>query len=76
MSEWTQRVAVQVLIPDPTTIGFRLDAHALDGPIGLRGPGNAVVLGKTALSVPASRMTREMIRWTWGAFVLAVITEF
>lgn len=51
MSEWTQRVAVQVLIPDPTTIGFRLDAHALDGPIGLRGPGNAVVLGKTALDV-------------------------
>ena len=32
------------------------------------------LLGKTALSVPASRMTREMIRWTWGAFVLAVIT--
>ncbi len=32
------------------------------------------LLGKTALTVPASRMTREMIRWTWGAFVLAVIT--
>lgn len=32
------------------------------------------LLGKTALSIPASRMTREMIRWTWGAFVLAVIT--
>ena len=32
------------------------------------------LLGKTALSVPASRLTREMIRWTWGAFVLAVIT--
>ena len=34
------------------------------------------LLGVTALSVPASRMTRELIRWTWGAFVLAVFTGF
>ena len=32
------------------------------------------LLGVTALSVPASRMTRELIPWTWGAFLLAVIT--
>ena len=32
------------------------------------------LLGVTALAVPASRMTRELIPWTWGAFVIAVIT--
>ncbi|MBM63504.1 MAG: hypothetical protein CL484_11210 [Acidobacteria bacterium] len=32
------------------------------------------LLGLTALRLPASLMTRELIPWTWGAFILAVIT--
>ena len=32
------------------------------------------LLGRTALTVPASRMRRELVHWTWPAFALAVIT--
>ena len=32
------------------------------------------LLGVTALRYAASRMTRELIPWTWGALVLAVVT--
>ena len=34
------------------------------------------LLGLTALVHPVSRMTRELIPWTWGAFALAIVTGF
>ncbi len=34
------------------------------------------LLGLTALTYPVSRMTKELIPWTWGAFILTVITGF
>ncbi len=32
------------------------------------------LLGMTGLRYPASRITRELIPWTWGAFCVAVVT--
>lgn len=32
------------------------------------------LLGVTGLRYPASRITRELIPWTWGAFCVAVVT--
>lgn len=32
------------------------------------------LLGITGLRYPASRITRELIPWTWGAFCVAVVT--
>ena len=32
------------------------------------------LLGVTGLRYPASRTTRELIPWTWGAFCVAVVT--
>ncbi len=34
------------------------------------------LLGFTALRYPPSRMNRELVRWTWFAFIVAVITGF
>ena len=34
------------------------------------------LLGLAALSCPASRMTRELLPWTWAAFCLAIVTGF
>ena len=32
------------------------------------------LLGLAALRYPASRMTRELLPWTWAAFCLAIVT--
>ena len=36
--------------------------------------GDLRLLGRTALTGPASRMRRELVHWTWPAFALAVVT--
>jgi hypothetical protein len=32
------------------------------------------LLGVTALDYPASRVTRELVPWTWGAVLVAIVT--